>query len=200
MRIVLLCEGTSELALKGALKTFLDEWCEQRGLKRVKIAIKPFEHSPNCKEIQRHLARHGQDPEVAGVIALTDVYPNFPNAGKAKDFLTGCAKDSPYKDIFVAHAAQYEFEAWLLPFWRDICGRLKVSAKEPGANYEQVDDQKPPSHHLKELYSRAWRKYDKVAEATMILKRHPIEKAAESCPELQALLETLRKLCRTSQS
>jgi len=199
MKIVLLCEGDTELALKGALKPFLDTWCDERGLRRVKIDVKPFDHSLNCKEIQRHLARHGRDSEVV-VIGLADVYPKFRGAAQVKEFLANCVRDSEFKDKFFPHAAQYEFEAWLLPFWDSICKRLGIKAKRPGANPEMVDDQKPPSKHLRELYAKAGRRYEKVTEAVKILKGRPIEEAAEQCPQLQELLDTLVKLCNPTAS
>ncbi len=198
MRIVLLCEGKSEIALGSALKRFLDEHCDKVNQPKVKLDVKPFERTPNCPELKRRLEHHASNPEVLGVIGLVDVYPQFRDAEKAKAFLSGCVKDSPFAPKFRAHAAQMELEAWLLPFWSDIARRLKVNAKPPGAAPEQVDNQKPPSHHLKELYRRAKKSYEKPLDAAKIFSRHHIKEAAETCPELHSLLDTLIKLCNVS--
>jgi hypothetical protein len=200
MRIVILCEGKSEVALGGALKPFLDEHCETMGQPKVRLEIKPFEGTPNCRELKSRLERHASDPEVLGVIGLVDVYPLFKSAGAAKAFLNGCVKDSPSAGKFHAHAAQMELEAWLLPFWTEIARRLNVQARPPGAAPEQVNDEKPPSHHLKELYRRAKQKYEKPVDAAKILKRHRIEAAADKCPELRSLLDTLTRLCNVTES
>lgn len=60
--------------------------------------------------------------EVRGVIALIDVVTSgvpqqFKDAQAAIDYLLSCHPADPR---YRAHAAQYEFEAWLLPFWDDI--------------------------------------------------------------------------------
>lgn len=196
MRIVLLCEGATEGVLKGALKKYLDEYCGARSLDRIGIDIKQFEGLvPKCAEVQRRFEHHARNHAVVGVIVLTDVRPKFENATQAKHYLCECVKDSREKKKFHAHAAHIEFEAWLLPFWNDIAERLKLKAKPPGSNPEQVNRDNPPSKRLSDLYKRAGRKYEKVIEAEWILKRHRIEDAAKKCPELQSLLETLTMLC-----
>ena len=56
------------------------------------------------------------------VIALTDVYTgsnphDFEDAGDAKEKMRGWVGP---ECRFYPHAAQYEFEAWLLPYWSRI--------------------------------------------------------------------------------
>lgn len=54
------------------------------------------------------------------VIALTDVYTgtkDFEDATDAKQKMKNWVGDCPR---FYPHAAQYDFEAWLLPFWPTI--------------------------------------------------------------------------------
>jgi hypothetical protein len=125
---------------------------------------------------------------------LIDVYPEFASAQEAKEFLRDAAENNPR---FYAHAAQYEVEAWLLPYWDSICQRLKVQKKVPGQNPELVNHVRPPSEHLKELYRLAKtrpRKYIKTTERNAILRGKDLTIAANQCPEFKALLNTLLQL------
>ncbi|MFQ6133767.1 MAG: DUF4276 family protein, partial [Armatimonadota bacterium] len=128
--------------------------------------------------------------QAACVVALRDVYPDFRSAGEAKQWIGRAIPDDARCH---AHAAQYEFEAWLLPFWRDICEHLPLKAhpRPPGGQPEDEDLMRPPSHHLSELYRKAGRFYDKPRDALAILCRNDITVAAEQCPELKSLLNTL---------
>lgn len=192
MTIFLLVEGETERALTRKIKEFLDKRAEAHGqpksaLKSRKIkSIKPV---PLGKQIELQLRTSG----VTAVVALLDVYPDFKHANEAKRFLLNAARSA---DSFYAHAAQYDVEAWLLPFWDDICKRIGVKQKSPGHNPEQVNRTKPPSYHLKELYKRAKppRKYSKTLEMPAILKNKDLAKSADACPELKKLLNTLLKL------
>lgn len=200
MKIVLLCEGKTEAALQPALKRFLDEKCRAPGMRKVGLVVKPFHGHPNPGEVRKRLDENVRrvKSNLLGVIALLDVYPRFADAAEAKNYLRDCVKESPNKDIFYAHAAQYEVEAWLLPFWDDIAKRLGVQQSPPGRNPEKVNKLKPPSKHLRELYGRARKKqaYEKPIEAPKFLKDEiALAKAGEKCPELQSLLDTLTHLC-----
>lgn len=196
MKIIMLSEGKTERVCGIAFKRFVDEHCRAAEIPRVSLVVKPFDGPvTNCERIRRRVSHYVKDNEVVGVILLTDVYPEFKDATEAKQRLRDCVSGEHYSDKIHTHAAQYEFEAWLLPFWDDIARRLGVRAKTPGSNPEQVNDQSPPSDRLNDLYARAHRKYQKAVEAPKILRRHRIEEAAEKCPELRSLLETLTTLC-----
>ena len=195
MKIVLLCEGRTEKALQKEFKRHLDAYAHMRNGPRVGLAVLPVEHRvDNCVELVRRLNHHAKQADVLGVVALADVYPCYTSAEEVKEALRRCVEGSPHQDRFHAHAAQFEVEAWLLPFWEDIAKRLEVKAKPPGAKPEEVDSEKPPSRHLKELFARAREKYEKPIDAAKILNGR-IEKAAEHCPQLKSLLETLCRLC-----
>ena len=202
MRIVLLCEGKTERAFKVALKGFLDRHCEEEQHPRVGLDAIELKgpRAWDCERIVDRLEMNAPKSDVLGVVGLVDVYPRFSDAKEAREYLRNCVKNSDLKGRFHAHAAQHDVEAWLLPFWNDICRRLSVSAKMPRANPEDVNNGKPPSKHLAELYSRARRTYEKVIEAPRILKGHQIEEAATKCPELQSLLNTLKVLCNPTAS
>lgn len=189
MRIVLLVEGKTETALKEILKRFLDEQATREGRPKVGLKIKPLDtRLLNPERVRDHVALSVRDAEVVCVVGLVDVYPRFISAREAKEFLRGAAGGEPR---FHAHAAQFEVEAWLLPFWQEICRKLRVQCQPPGANPEEVDLQTPPSRHLSELYRMAKRTYDKPRDVLAVLHDKDLTVIANQCPEFKALLNTL---------
>ena len=189
MIIVLLVEGKTETTLKEVLKKFLDDQATREGRPRVKVNTKPLDtRLLNPERVRDQVALSLRDQEVVCVVGLVDVYPRFRSAQEAKEFLRQAVGG---QQRFHAHAAQFEVEAWLLPFWQDICHRLGVQRKPPRANPEQVNLQKPPSRHLSELYRLASRTYDKPRDAKAILQGKDLTVVASQCPEFRALLNTL---------
>ena len=132
-----------------------------------------------------------RDNKVSSVIGLLDVYPNFGSAKEVKEFMR---KASGYDERFYAHAAQYDVEAWLLPYWEFICHRIGVKRARLGRNPEQVNNMAPPSKRLGALYQIAKRKYKKPIEMNVILERQDLSIAARECRELRLLLNTLLRL------
>lgn len=186
--IVLLVEGATETALKGALKRFLDARAKALGRPKVALRTKTLLTQGG---LQRRIKQELRDPKVTAVVGLIDVYPNFKSAAQAKAFLRKKANNDPR---FYAHVAQYDVEAWLLPFWDDICKRLKVKRARPGTKPEQVNHHKPPSKRLAELYRIKRRKYKKPIEMAAILKNKDLTIIANQCPEFKAFLNTLLTL------
>jgi hypothetical protein len=189
MTIVLLAEGKTETALKECLKRFLDERALAEG--RPKVALRPKDiMTLNQGKLRGRIRLELRDPQVTAVVGLIDVYPHFVSASEAKDFLRQAADDEPR---FYAHAAQYEVEAWLLPYWDVICKRVGVHSAAPGPHPEQVDRDHPPSKRLGELYRLAKppRKYVKPIEMAAILRDKDLRIAADQCLEFRALLNTL---------
>lgn len=192
MTIVLLVEGATETALKEKLKAFLDERSRAEG--RPKVALRTQDiMTLNPDKLRGRIRLELRRPRVTAVIGLIDVYPDFASAAEAKDFLRQAAGDDPR---FYAHAAQYDVEAWLLPYWDAICRRIGVRRSAPGPNPEQVDHDHPPSQRLDELYRLAKppRKYVKPIEMASILRHQDLTVAADACPELKSLLNTLLTL------
>jgi hypothetical protein len=193
MTIVLLMEGETEAALKVHLKAFLDQRAALEGKPSVRLKTKPdVGRSKGAfhKRIRLELA----EPGVSAVVALVDVYPDYADAAAAKQDLYAKAGSPSH---FYAHAAQYDVEAWLLPFWNDICRQIGVTQGAPGANPEAVDGDRPPSLRLKELYGRAKqpkRSYSKVTEMRRVLKDKDLTIIAGQCPEFKLFLNTLLTL------
>lgn len=190
MRIVILCEGRTEAALNRGLRELFQQ---RSGARRVGLETRPVPRS----KLPRLVERFGSSDDVAGIIALTDVYPDFESADEAKACLVRLAGQSPFIEKFRAHVAQFELESWMMPFWDDIAKSIGVEAKKPGEKPEEINHEKPPSKHLKELFRRAKqprRNYDKVRYASKWLTAKRLGRAAEVCPELKALLTSLLEL------
>lgn len=197
MIIVLLVEGATETALKNKLKSFLDERAEVEGKPKTALRTKEI-MSLNPRRLRRRVYLELRDSKVTSVVGLIDVYPDFASADEAKKSLRKAVGDEPR---FYAHAAQYDVEAWLLPYWDIICQRLGVRKAKPGIYPEQVNLERPPSKHLNELYRTAKppRKYIKPIEMATILRDQDLTVAANQCPELKSLLNTLLYLADLTQ-
>jgi hypothetical protein len=97
---------------------------------------------------------------------------------------------------FHPHAAQYDFEAWLLPFWSDIQALAGHRRGAPPGPLESVNHNRPPSYHVREIFRIGTRReaYVKVRDATRILRGKDLSEAANECPELKAFLNTILEL------
>ncbi|MBN1815559.1 MAG: DUF4276 family protein [Anaerolineae bacterium] len=192
MTIVLMVEGDTEAALRQHLKAFLDRRAEAAGKPCVRLETRDLVNlAPHRLGHRVGLELHR--PDVTAVVGLIDVYPKFKDAAEAKAYLA----DAAGQPGFYAHAAQYDVEAWLLPYWDDICRRLGVNQGPPGGNPELVNALNPPAYRLQELYRRARprpRKYVKTIEMYAILQGKDLTVAAEQCAEFKAFLNTLLTL------
>lgn len=128
------------------------------------------------------------------VIALTDVYPKFSSAGNAKEKIRQSVKN---QDHFHVHVAQYEFEAWLLPYWPQIQQLAKHNQSAPSGNPEMVNHNKPPSMRIKEIFrlGNGRDDYVKARDASRILKNVDLNIAIQQCPELKSLVNTILSIC-----
>ncbi len=134
----------------------------------------------------------GRQPADA-VIALTDIYTgtnDFLNAADAKAKMLQWVGPNA---LFYPHVAQYDFEAWLLPFWNDIQKLAGHNRKPPSGAPETVNHNHPPSYHLREIYrvGKCRDDYSKPRDANRILRDKDLSIAAAQCPELKAFLNTI---------
>jgi hypothetical protein len=198
LRIVLLVEGLTETAIVPVLREFLDAQCEASNKPRVGLDAKPLNSQLLRADVLRdHVTRALQAKDILGVVALIDVVvsgrpQHFKTAAEAIAFLK--ANGAPSDPRYRAHAAQHDFEAWLLPYWDSICTRLKVRKKLPGANPEAVNHHHPPSTHLADLYKLAKRTYDKPRDGLAILRSKDLTVAAAQCPQFRLFLNSLLEL------
>jgi hypothetical protein len=133
------------------------------------------------------------------VIALTDVYtgsnpPDFQDAGDAKSKMKSWVGTEPR---FHPHAAQYDFEAWLLPYWSTIQKLAGHNKTAPAGNPESVNHNNPPAYRLSEIFEigRCRDSYVKPRDAGRILRDNDLSVAVAQCPELKAMINTILCVC-----
>lgn len=101
------------------------------------------------------------------------------------------------KKRFHPHAAQHDFEAWLLPYWPYIQRLAGHNKAAPQGNPESVNHNNPPSYRIKEVFriGRCRNDYIKARDAGRILRDNDLSVAVFLCPELKALINTILAVC-----
>jgi hypothetical protein len=198
MKIAVLIEGQTERAFVPHLRRFLETRLPGR---MPRLDPEPYDgRIPTGERLKREverLLRSGKPPADA-VIALTDVY-----TGTTREFQSAVDAKKKMREWvgengkFFPHAAQYEFEAWLLPFWHTIQRVARHNKAAPSGPPENVDLTRPPSTRIEEVFSAgACRShYVKPRDAARILRENDLLIAAQACPELRAFLNTILRLC-----
>jgi hypothetical protein len=197
MRIAVIVEGQTERAFLAHLRRFLEPRLRGR---MPRIDPVPYDgRLPTGLKLRRSVERLLQDaPRAADiVIALTDVYTGtgeFSSAADAKAKMSGWVGTEPR---FFPHAAQHDFEAWLLPYWETIVALAGSNVRQPGPQPERIDHNNPPAHRLAEIFrtGSSNRRYCKPRDAGRILRDQDLSVAARACPELRALLNTILVQC-----
>ena len=195
MKISLIVEGKTEVAFRNVLRRFLERRLAGRMPKLDPVPQDGrIPTGPKLRRLIEGLLA-GQRPADA-VIALTDVYTGtreFEDATDAKARMREWVGKEPR---FHPHAAQHDFEAWLLPYWSTIQQLAGHNKSVPPGEPERVNHSKPPSRHIAELFRAGKRRdaYSKVRDAKRILRDVDLLDAAHKCPELRALLNTILKL------
>jgi hypothetical protein len=194
VKITILVEGKTETAFKPHLRAFL-----QARLTNRMPRLDPYPYDgriPKEGKLKRTvetLLRTDSD----AVIALTDVYTgtnDFLNAADAKAKMRQWVGPEPK---FYPHAAQHDFEAWLLPYWEEIRRISGHNRNPPPGTPETVNHNRPPSYHIREIFRLGTCRddYSKPRDANRILRGKDLSIAASQCPELKAFLNTIIGLC-----
>ena len=197
MRIAIIVEGKTETAFQVHLRRFLETRLAGR---MPKLDFVPCDgRIPKRDKLRRLVERllNDRDRLADAVIALTDVYTGtdeFVDAADAKKKMRQWVGEDCR---FHPHAAQYDFEAWLLPFWQDIQELAGHNRGVPGTRPEQVNHDNPPAHRIRELFRAGskGRAYVKPRDASRILAGKDLTVSAKACPELKAFLNTILGLC-----
>ncbi|MBG1269167.1 DUF4276 family protein [Nostoc sp. WHI] len=198
MKIAILVEGATETAFKQILLDFLKLRLQQQ-MPRLQF-IPDDGRIPKEERLRRKVENllTGRDAFDA-VIALTDVYTgtdDFKDAADAKDKMKMWVANN---SNFYPHAAQYDFEAWLLPYWPTIQRLAGHNKSAPGDLPEQVNHNKSPSYHIKEIFELGKkRSYSKTRDAAKILKNQDLMISVSQCPELKAFINTILLLCEVN--
>ena len=193
MKIVLLIEGKTERAFLPALRQFLQ--------KRLAGSMPRLDPAPydgrlaKTDKLKRDVERYLRTADA--VVALTDVYTGTREFTDATDAKRKMREWVGANDRFFPHAAQYEFEAWLLPFWADIQRLAGHNRGVPGRTPELVNHAKPPSVWISETFlaGKSRRSYVKARDAGRILLDNDLTIAAHACPELKEFLNTILRPC-----
>ena len=198
MKISILVEGRTEKAFIPHLREYLKNHLSGNMPK-----LDPFLYDgriPTRDKLKRVVENLLQSSD--HVIALTDVYtgskpPEFIDAQDAKNKMRQWVGDEPR---FHPHVAQYDFEAWLLPYWPTIQRLAQHNKTAPGRNPETVNLNNPPSYRIKEIFESGPRKrsYIKARDATRILRENDHSVAIDRCSELKAFINTILAICGAS--
>ncbi len=196
MKIVILVEGATERAFHDTLVEFLKRRLPGKMPKLIFQGQRG--RIPTGDKLRKVVANEfigkaGAD----AVIALTDVCTgtdDFVDAADAKAKMREWVGGEPR---FHPHAAQHDFEAWLLPFWPAIQKLAKHNKAAPSGPPEAVNHHNPPARRIEEIFElgKCRDSYKKPRDAQRILKDNDLVVAAKACPELKAFLNTILSLC-----
>ncbi|MBI3650221.1 MAG: DUF4276 family protein [Acidobacteria bacterium] len=192
MKIAVLVEGKTEVALMPTLRNFL----KPRLPEMPRLRAIPYDgRIPKENKLKRRVEILLDTYDA--VIALTDVYTgtgDFADASDAKKKMSDWVGVNPN---FYPHTAQHDFEAWLLPFWATIQKLAKHNKAAPSGQPEQVNHNNPPAHRIKEIFElgNCRDSYNKPRDAKRILAENNLLLSAQVCPELKAFLNTILSLC-----
>ncbi len=198
MKILILCEGRTELAFQACLRGFLQLRLRD---KMPKLRFLSYDGAlPKGEKLQKvvHYELHRRHDPADAVIALTDVYPAFADADQAKRSMTTWAGGEAR---FFPHVALHDFEAWLLPYWDRITELARKKSQPFGMHPEKVNHNKPPAHRLGRLFEagKCRDSYSKPRDAKRILENADLMIAIQACPELKAFVNTILTLCDPTQ-
>ena len=197
MKIVVIVEGATETAFKEKLSEFIATRLGGKTPPKLNF-VGQGGRIPTGKNLQKVVENLLSGKQAAdAVIALTDVYTGtneFSNAADAKAKMRNWVGPNLK---FHAHAAQHDFEAWLLPFWDTIQQLAGHNKAKPSGSPEDVNHDKPPAYRIKEIFEvgKCRDSYKKPRDGKRILKDNKLIVAAQACPELKAFLNTILSLC-----
>ncbi len=198
MKISIIVEGKTEKAFMLHLREYLKK---RLPVRMPKLDPVPYDgRIPKEKKLKRLVENLLQGSNAADyVIALTDVYtgttpPDFENAADAKAKMRSWVGNEPR---FHPHAAQYDFEAWLLPYWPTIQRLAKHNKAAPVGHPETVNHQNPPADRIKEIFEigSCRDSYIKPRDAGRILRDNDLSIAIAQCEELKAFVNTILSIC-----
>jgi hypothetical protein len=194
MKISIIVEGKTEKAFLPFLREFLSTKLLS---KMPRLDILPYDgripKEGKLKRIVENLL-NGRNPS-DHVIALTDVYtgtqpPDFRDAADAKVKMRQWVGNEPR---FHPHAAQYDFEAWLLPYWPTIQKLARHNRTAPVGNPENVNHNNPPAYRIKDIFEVGMCRdsYIKPRDAGRILRENNLSVAISQCSELRDFVNTI---------
>jgi hypothetical protein len=195
VKIAIIVEGRTEKAFFPKLREFLEGRLENR---MPNLDCVPqngrIPKKDNLKRLVAHLLDEPNRPADA-VIALTDVYTgtaDFVDAADAKEKMRQWVGKEESR--FYPHAAQHDFEAWLLPYWETIMQLLKHNRNAPQGQPETINHNNPPAHRIQDVFESKRLSYSKPRDGARILRGNDLTLAIDACPELKAFVNTILRL------
>jgi hypothetical protein len=194
-KIVVMAEGATEKAALPWVKHFLDVRAGDRP--KIRLETNIFNGALGESEVRGRAEKFLSKPDVIGVIALLDLYPQFKGVDlvSAKNTVRSWMPEDPRCYV---HFAKHDFEAWLLVGWDAIVKQsgAKSGFKPWGAWPEQINHDNPPAHRLADLFNRGQpqRKYKKPIDGKKLFEQLDLVEVAKACPEFKAFLNTLLSL------
>ena len=189
-----MAEGDTERAARQHLKRFLDE---RAGVQpKVRLQVITFDGALKEADVRGRAEKFLSNPNVIGVIALLDVYPQFKGDldSARKTVSSWMPKDSRCH----VHFAKHDFEAWLLLGWEAILRQsgVKSGLKPWGSRPEEINHDKPPAHRLLKLFQQGDppRRYKKPIDGKKLFELLDLAQVAAACPEFKAFLNALLTL------
>jgi hypothetical protein len=198
VKIAIIVEGKTETAFKPYLLEFLKQHLSGN---MPKLDFFPYHgRIPTGDKLKRVVEMLLQGDDAADhVIALTDVYtgtkpPEFLNAQHAKDKMRQWVGNEPR---FHPHAAQHDFESWLLPYWPTIQKLAGHNQNAPTGDPEKVNHNHPPAYRLHDIFriGKNKKSYNKPVVAGRILHDNDLISAINQCSELKAFVNTILSVC-----
>jgi hypothetical protein len=192
MKIAIIVEGKTEKVFMPYLRAYLEKHLADKMPKLISSCYDgriPKEDKLKRVVEKLLIGRNAADY----VIALTDVYTgtsDFGDAANAKGKMRKWVGEEPR---FHPHAAQHDFEAWLLPYWNTIQKLAGHNKTAPSGNPEMVNHNKPPASHIKEIFEtgKCRDSYVKPRDAGRILRENDLSIAISQCSELKAFVDTI---------
>lgn len=209
MKFLLFVEGQTEAE---ALPRFFRRWLDPQLPEPVSIQPIPFKGSGQyVKDIAqktRSQMASKMGKEVIACIGLLDLYglpesvtQNYANwrsrsveekVSGARKLLQEQVNHSKFRQFFAVH----ELEAWLLSepniFSQDLHSRIAELSNRP----ETINFDRPPSKRLEEAYHKKGSNYQKVKDGVALFSSLDPAIAAQRCPYLREMLETLLQLAQ----
>ena len=151
MKISIIVEGKTEKAFMPHLREFL-----KPRLQKTMPRLDPLPYDgriPKNGKLKRIVTGLLSGKKAAShVIALSDVYTGTGDFHDAEDAKNKMRKWVGPEPRFHPHAAQYDFEAWLLPYWPMIQKLAGHNRNAPSGDPELVNHNNPPSYRIKEIF------------------------------------------------
>lgn len=107
--------------------------------------------------------------------------------------------DHSRRSALRCHTIVHEVETWILADEQAIAQRLKIKNIPTWQQPENVNDMKPPSKVLQELFrtrSLLKKRYNKYKDGVDMLKKVDWQKVYTKCPTFKQLVDDLRTHCQ----